>query len=178
MSQFTDEIFKSVIGNVELLEQHRDALSKRADTLDGTVSGLQAQLAINTPSVDSKRLKLITEALRLMEKRVPYVFGGESDSGMDCSGFIQTLFKGVGVLLPRVSADQFRTGVAVVDGQEQFGDILGFDINTRNGAGIEHIGMCIGNGLMIHTAKPGEGINIANYRARYGTMYVGARRVI
>ena len=126
---------------------------------------------------DNKLAQLLIASLYYQSRNIPYVFGGESISGADCSGFMQMVFGTIGVSLPRVSSAQIETGQTISVGLELPGDLLGFDINDRNGAGIEHIGMCIGNGLMIHTAKPGEGIVISDYKKRYGTKFVRVARV-
>ena len=171
MSNYTNDLFAPVVASVEALEAHRNALSARADALDAVVASLSASAR------DAKALPALLEGLRMMYVGVPYVFGGNGDTGTDCSGLMKTIFAKIGIVLPRVSADQFRTGVNVAEKEVRLGDLVGIDINDRNGAGIEHIGMAIGNGLMIHTAKPGEGINITDYKKRYGTKIVGYKRL-
>jgi cell wall-associated NlpC family hydrolase len=92
---------------------------------------------------------------------IPYVFGGESRTGMDCSGFTQTIYRNVGVNLPRVSKDQARTGVQVDKtdaSQWRKGDLIAFDY-SKDGT-VDHIGIYMGNGYMIHTNTPATGINV------------------
>lgn len=131
-----------------------------------------------TTNRDNKIAQLLVAANYYMFRNPPYVFGGESLDGMDCSGFMQTIFNHASIKLPRVSADQIKKGgKAIPIGQEQPGDLLGFNLNDRNGSGVEHIGMCIGNGLMIHTAKPGENINVCDYKKRYSKSFTNVTRV-
>lgn len=127
---------------------------------------------------ESKYISVLTAGLYFMSKKVPYVFGGEDEKGMDCSGLMQTIFAPIGVKLPRVSKDQIKHGTPIKLSEIQPGDLVGFDINDRNGKGIEHIGMAIGGDLMLHTATPAEGISIVNYKTRYGAKLVSATRVI
>lgn len=133
---------------------------------------------MTTQPREVKLATLLVAAFYYLHEDPEYVFGGESLKGMDCSGFMQTLFKAVDIKLPRVSADQIKKGgKAIPLGQELPGDLLGFNINDRNGDGVEHIGLCLGNGLMIHTAKPGEAINVALYKERYAKTWTNVTRV-
>jgi cell wall-associated NlpC family hydrolase len=180
MSEFTDALFNPVINSVLQLESQRNALNTQVASQSAQIASLQAELAAKpATNRDTKIAQVLIAAMYYMAfvPKIDYVFGGESVSGMDCSGFVQTVFKAASIVLPRVSADQINKGTNIPLGQEQAGDLLGFDLGDRNGSGIEHIGICIGNGLMIHTAKPGEGINIANYRKRYGSSFVKVARV-
>lgn len=80
---------------------------------------------------------------------IPYVWGGtDPATGLDCSGFVQHLFRGMGVELPRVSADQLRTGAPVADlASARPGDLLGWDTGPRN-EGVDHVAVYLGDGMM------------------------------
>lgn len=132
---------------------------------------------MTTQPREIKLATLLVAAAYYLHANPPYVFGGESLTGSDCSGLMLQVFKSIDVKLPRVSASQIKVGTAKKPGQELPGDLLGFDINERNGAGIEHIGLCLGNGLMLHSAKPGENVNICNYVERYGKDFVSVAQV-
>jgi cell wall-associated NlpC family hydrolase len=88
----------------------------------------------------------------------PYVWGGTTlGDGADCSGFIQTLYKGFGVDLPRVSFQQMAAGTQVDYKGAQAGDLWGIDNSERN-HGVDHIAVYIGNNEIIEA--PRTGLNI------------------
>lgn len=92
---------------------------------------------------------------------VMYKWGGNSlASGVDCSGLVQQAFRAIGIVLPRVSADQARVGQKVASlGDAQPGDLISFDNSTRN-KGADHIAIYIGNGKMIEAAKRGTPVRV------------------
>ncbi len=98
----------------------------------------------------------------------PYVYGGSSPSGFDCSGFVYFLYKSMGVTLNRVAADQMTNGTWVPKNALQPGDIVGF---TNRSGYINHVGIYAGNGMMIHSPQTGdvvkyESIVTGNYAGR------------
>jgi len=104
---------------------------------------------------------------------VPYVFGGTSRNGFDCSGFTQYVFKGSGINLPRTSYSQFDAGTAVKKDQLQPGDLVFFSTYSK---GASHVGIYIGGGSFVHASNSGvktTSLSDSYYSARY----VGARRV-
>jgi cell wall-associated NlpC family hydrolase len=86
---------------------------------------------------------------------VPYVWGGTNPAvGMDCSGFVQRVFKDLGVELPRVVSDQMRQGTPVASlAQAKPGDLL-------VSFGGEHISIYLGNGKAIDAPVPGQTIQV------------------
>ena len=83
----------------------------------------------------------------------PYRYGGSSPAGFDCSGFVYYIYKNMGVTLNRVAADQMTNGTWVPKNALQPGDIVGFA--NRSGY-INHVGIYVGNGMMIHSPQTGE----------------------
>lgn len=109
---------------------------------------------------------------------VPYVYGGTTPSGFDCSGLVQYVYRELGYNLNRVAADQMNNGIAVSRDQLQPGDLIGF-YSSAGGGYIGHIGIYAGNGMMIHAPRTGDVVKYASIESSYYTSrYAGARRII
>ncbi|WP_342536552.1 C40 family peptidase [Sporosarcina sp. FSL K6-3508] len=89
---------------------------------------------------------------------LPYLWGGMSAWGFDCSGFIFNLWKACGVLLPRDASDQEKTGRPVSLNQTEWrqGDLLFF--REEEDAIVSHVGMYAGNGQMLHAPSTGKSV--------------------
>lgn len=106
---------------------------------------------------------------------VPYLWGGTTPSGFDCSGFVQFVFKAHGISLNRTCETQYKHGTYVSKSNLQPGDLVFFQ-NTYK-AGISHVGIYIGNGQFIH-ASSSKGVVISNLSSSYYVShYYGARRI-
>lgn len=114
---------------------------------------------------------LIDNALSLVG--VPYAFGGTSRRGFDCSGYVQYVFKGSGISLPRTSSSQFNVGSSISRDQIQVGDLVFF---TTYSSGASHVGISIGEGKFIHASNSGVRISSLS-ESYYAGRYYGARRV-
>lgn len=109
---------------------------------------------------------------------VPYVYGGNTPSGFDCSGFIGYVFKKFGIKLNRSAADMYSNGARVTKNALKAGDLLFFDASSRKAAGlIDHAGIYLGNDLFIHASSSNGEVKISRLSQYPGT-YIGARRVI
>ena len=92
---------------------------------------------------------------------VPYLWGGtDPTKGLDCSGFTQLVFRNLGIELPRTSSQQATSGRPVASlAEARPGDLVFFD-NSSGRAGIDHVGLYIGNGKMIAAPQAGEVVKV------------------
>jgi cell wall-associated NlpC family hydrolase len=111
----------------------------------------------------------------------PYVWGGTTPKGFDCSGFVQYVFRRHGVNLPRTSRQQAGVGQPVVTALESLraGDLMFF---ASNGSRIDHIAIYVGNNRIIHSSSSGNGVaydNLSSNRGRwFADHHVASRRVL
>ena len=100
----------------------------------------------------------------------PYVWGGSSPGGFDCSGFVMYVYAQVGVSLPHSSYAQYGYGSPVSRSDLQPGDLVFFD-------GLGHVGIYVGGGSFIHAPHTGDVVKISSLSGWYASTYVGARRL-
>lgn len=106
---------------------------------------------------------------------VRYRTGGNTKSGIDCSGFTVAVYASVyGIMLPRVSREQYRTSRKISTTELEEGDLVFF--NT-NGSGVSHVGIYLGNNKFIH-ASVSKGVMVSGlFEPYYLKRYVGAGRI-
>ena len=125
------------------------------------------------PSTDGE--KIVATAKKYLG--VPYVWGGASPSGFDCSGLVYYVFKVNGYSMYRTPEDQYRQGTYVSRNNLQPGDVV-FFYNTVPGTGISHVGIYIGDGQFIHSPNSRSVVSIARLDNTYWNQhYYGARRM-
>ena len=101
----------------------------------------------------------------------PYVWGGTSPSGFDCSGFTQYVLAQNGKSIPRTSQEQFASGQAVDKSQLQAGDLVFYG----NGEAT-HVGIYEGNNKIIHSPHTGDVVKESDFSTYWTSAYLGARR--
>jgi len=117
----------------------------------------------------------IAQAIDLLGIR--YVRGGSlPESGFDCSGFVQHVFReGLGLVLPRSSVEQSKAGEAVRSADLAPGDLVFFNTMHRT---FSHVGIYLGNDQFVHSPRPGGQVRIESLSHRYwAKRYNGARRI-
>ncbi len=105
----------------------------------------------------------------------PYVWGAAGPASFDCSGLVQWAFAQAGVSMPRVAADQARTGPAVPVSQLAPGDLLFYHTDPTDPGYISHVAIYLGNGWMIQAPQPGMDVQVVP--VSFGSQFAGAIRV-
>ena len=103
------------------------------------------------PSGTGGGAAIVAEAYKYMG--VPYVWGGQSASGVDCSGLVLLAHRAIGVKLAHYSGSQGSGGRAVSRAEAQPGDVVCYP---------GHVGIYVGNGKMIHAPQTGDVVRVVN----------------
>lgn len=150
----------------------RSSVSPRVPSRGGSSSGT-AWPAGNTAAGAARRVVPRGEQYI----GVPYVWGGETPKGFDCSGFVQYVYRHEGVDLPRTSRQMAGSGFAVSRNEMAIGDLMLF----ADGGPISHVAIYAGSGRFIHSSSSGRGVRYDNLNSERGRWYsqnlVAVRRV-
>jgi len=108
----------------------------------------------------------------------PYLYGGNSPSGFDCSGFVQYVLANFEIAMPRSSTEQYSYGTRVEKSQLIAGDLVFFKYSSSSSR-LSHVGIYVGDGNFIHSPIPGQTVKIDSLSYGYfNTYYYGAIRVV
>ena len=114
-------------------------------------------------------------ATALSLRGTPYVWGGATPRGFDCSGFTRYVYAQHGISLPRTAERQYRIGAAVTARELRPGDLVFF---STTAPGPSHVGLAIGGGRFVHAPSERGQVRVESLDARYWRRrYLGARRI-
>ena len=131
-------------------EQQRQQEAAAAAAAQQSTGGTASDTS-TAPATDSSYATKAEKALTFARAQIgkPYVWGATGPDSYDCSSLTQAAWKAAGVTLPRTTYDQVNAGTTVSLSDIQPGDLVFFYDD------ISHVGLYIGNGMMIHAPKPG-----------------------
>ena len=105
----------------------------------------------------------------------PYRYGGNSPTGLDCSGLVQYSYSRAGLPIPRTTKSQRESSAAVGSQSLRAGDLIFFDQEGRKSS---HVGIYIGDGRFVHAPSSGKQVRVDTLDTKYWKKhYVGARRI-
>ncbi|MFD1661593.1 NlpC/P60 family protein [Streptomyces caeni] len=138
----------------ELARQQAAQQAARQQSSSGTTTGTSGSSSTSTDSGSTSTDTYATKAAKALDFAraqigKPYVWGATGPDSYDCSGLTQAAWKAAGVTLPRTTYDQVNAGTTVSLADARPGDLIFFYDD------ISHVGIYIGNGMMIHAPKPG-----------------------
>jgi cell wall-associated NlpC family hydrolase len=145
-------------------------LATTLQTPEPAAAGTSEPAAASTPLPASPSRYGGVVGIAMQYLGTPYVYGGASPSGFDCSGFVMYVYAKLGVSLPHNAAAQYGSGTPVDRSQLQPGDLVFFN-------GLGHNGIYVGGGSFIHSPHTGDVVKISSMSGWYASTYVGARRL-
>jgi cell wall-associated NlpC family hydrolase len=154
--------------SIKKMIEAQQAAAAAAAAASATAAGSGTAPPSNLPNPPASTLGGQAVAIAERYLGVPYVWGGASPSGFDCSGLTMYVYSQLGVSLPHNAAAQYYALPHVSEGDLQPGDLVFFD-------GLNHVGIYIGGGSIIHAPHTGTVVQISSLSG--GGSYYGAARV-
>jgi hypothetical protein len=145
--------------------------------VDGVVGSATYRALMNKEMPPNRSNNAVRSILRAAYSVIgtPYVFGGTTPYGFDCSGFTQYAFARAGISLPRMADSQFYAGRRISMNRLRPGDLIFY---TTYEAGASHVGIYVGNGNFIH-AGTSTGVTVSSaFTGYWGARYYGACRIL
>jgi len=164
---------KRVIPHGVAAEPLMTQVSAGATSTEATAAGVSSISGNGAAPGRSQLVTMLTAALS--RQGMPYVWGAAGPAAFDCSGLVHWSFAQAGVRMPRVAADQARTGPAVPVSQLQAGDLLFYHTDPTDPGYISHVAIYLGGGKMIQAPQPGQNVEVVP--ADTGSEFAGAVRV-
>lgn len=143
----------------------------KADYITTSVSS-SANMA-SYSGLSAKRTAVLDYAAKFLG--VPYVYGGSTPSGFDCSGFTSYVYKNTVCSIERVAQAQFDTTPRVSRDELLPGDLVFFGSSAYS---ISHVGIYVGDGQFIHAPHTGDVVKYDSLSGSYATRFQGGGRVI
>ena len=175
---YLDETLTQVVGEApyqtRLPLQRENSCSAEVRLPNGAIGYLASGDVKAEAALTFSRSGIVSEAKQFLG--LPYLWSGTASYGFDCSGFTMRLYQSQGITIPRDADEQALAGTAVARQDLLPGDLLFYA--AQGGVGqIHHVGMYIGDGLMIHSPNSTSTVRVeAMDNGSYGEEYWGARR--
>jgi len=169
LQQTLDKVDEQLAGYLEA-EQARSEAARRA-AFSGYMSG------VGTVQAWLQAGPVARAAVRwaLAQLGDPYRWGASGPDTFDCSGLTSAAYRAAGVAIPRVSQAQWGAGLHVAVANLLPGDLIFYADNPADPASIHHVGLYIGNGLMVHAPHTGDVVRVASI---WREGYAGATRIV
>lgn len=145
--------------------------------VDGIIGEQTYKVLMNKPMPPNRGTSIVRNIIRAAYsmRGVPYVFGGTTPYGFDCSGFTRYAFARAGIRIPRTADQQLYAGRQIPARALRPGDLIFF---TTYEPGASHCGIYLGNGQFIH-AGSSTGVTVASaFTGYWGARYYGACRIV
>lgn len=152
----------------ECEDYYTEDIISDSHNLDSDVTYSEDKYGDNSSSVNVSSSSIVNIAFKYLG--TPYVWGGTSPSGFDCSGFVQYVYREAGIGLSRTTYSQITEGYPVSEAKP--GDLVFFGSYSAP----YHVGIYIGNGQYIHAPMEGDVVKVAELK--YRSDYCGARRYL
>jgi lipoprotein Spr len=154
-------------------------LVKKSTISKSSLESISSSLIGYVPSSNNKSEMVSDEVMfKVIEYlNTPYLWGGTSKRGIDCSAFVQTvMYQSLGIMLPRTSYEQSNVGTDVQRSELKFGDLLFFD--TMNKGRTTHVGIYLSDGYFVHSGSH-TGVAVASLDSEfYSRVLLKVKRVI
>lgn len=163
----SDVVTRIMSGTGVALEETRDGWSRVQANKSGWLPSIHLRAIDDLPkSLEEKRTAIIRDSQRMIG--IPYLWGGTSGNGIDCSGFARLLHRWVGIDIPR-DADMQCLAAKTVEPPYEVGDLFFFaeDDSKRH---ITHVGMCLGGWKVIHSSRGNNGVYIDDLQKKKSLM--------
>lgn len=178
-----DGIFGRMTYNAVVNYQRSQGLStdgivgtQTIDAINNKQSNIPSKPSIPDRGNGGKDIK--TDIVKTAKKYLgtPYIYGGSTTAGFDCSGFTQFVYRQLGITIPRTSTTQARAGIEISKDDLEIGDLLIF-ANSANSA-IGHTAIYLGNDQFIHSSSSAKAVIISDINnVYYSPRFYYGRRV-
>ena len=129
--------------------------------------------SLPAPVLSPLRTQVVFTAMQMVG--VPYLWGGSTPAGFDCSGLVQYAYSNAGLQLPRTAAAQFAASTPLTLENAVAGDLLFFNDRSRT----SHVAIYLGEGRFVHAPNGGSHVSLDNLGTSYWrTHFSGAGRII
>jgi uncharacterized protein YgiM (DUF1202 family) len=160
-------VTRLVSGTKVRVEKNLDGWARITANRPGWIPTRHLRAIENLPvTLEQKRLTLVEDAKCMLG--VPYLWGGTSGNGIDCSGFVRLLHRYIGIEVPR-DADMQHAAAHPIEPPYEAGDLFFFK-DGEDGRKITHVGMSLGGWNMIHSSRRNNGVYVDNLQEQSSLM--------